>query len=64
MVESHVKEWLAAGNSNDPETAARLDSPANGFGHRELKARYALNSNQRIGGVWVKPNSLPLPVAA
>ena len=39
MVESHVKEWLAAGNSNDPETAARLDPPANGFGYRELKSR-------------------------
>ena len=41
MVESHVKEWVAAGNSNDPETAARLDPPANGFGYRQLKSRSA-----------------------
>jgi ketosteroid isomerase-like protein len=41
MVESHVKEWLAAFASNDPEKAARADPPTNGFGWRALKARSA-----------------------
>jgi hypothetical protein len=54
MVESHVKEWVAAGNSNDPETAARLDPPANGFGYRELKSRSAeIPASTRLGNLKV-----------
>jgi ketosteroid isomerase-like protein len=41
MVESHVKDWVAAASANKPEAIVRLDPAANGFGYRQLKARSA-----------------------
>lgn len=39
MVEEHMKAWYAAWASKDPDTVARIEPPANGFGFRALAPR-------------------------
>ena len=41
MIESHIRAILAAYSAHDPETIARLDPPAPGYGFRTLTARRA-----------------------
>jgi ketosteroid isomerase-like protein len=41
MVEAHIKAFVAAWASNDPEVIVRVDPPANGFGFRDLQPRQA-----------------------
>jgi ketosteroid isomerase-like protein len=39
MVESHLREWIAAWASNDPAKIVKVDPPIDGFGVRTLQAR-------------------------
>jgi hypothetical protein len=41
MIESHIRAIVAAYSAHDPETIAKLDPPAPGYGFRTLEARPA-----------------------